>query len=286
MVLSKAKLICKNCQKDYVYTRSYDKHVSTCIKSKSNICKSRQVLKSLGKNKLDLITGISNKYGTWLDIFGFSDDYWVDNLNIHVTNAIINNDVHTYHNYLNDFSSNHLKELKILHLNINSIFSKVDFFHEILDSGQYDILFINESKLNVDIPDSHISHSKYKCYRRDRDYLIHTNTDKRGGGIVIYIRKEYVHSVQKADSFEVMHLNLILKDTSFNFVACYKSPSTHNQAFIDYLDNVLLGINLSDPLFIIGDLIMDLLSPNSNPLKEFIELNKFKNFINEPTRVK
>jgi len=31
---------------------------------------------------------------------------------------------------------------------------------------------------------------------------------------------------------------------------------------------------------------MDLLSPNSNPLKVFIELNKFKNFISEPSRVK
>ncbi len=167
MVLSKDKLICKNCRKEYVYNRSYDKHISTCNKFHSNICKSSKGLKSLGKNKLDLITVNSSKYGTWLDSFGFSYDYWVDNSKQHDKNEI-NFNVHTYHNHLYDSSK-------------SSIFSKVDSFHEILDSGQFDILFINESKLNIDIPDSHISHSKYKCYRRDRDYLIHKNTDKHGG---------------------------------------------------------------------------------------------------------
>jgi hypothetical protein len=97
------------------------------------------------------------------------------------------------------------------HLNINSIFSKVDSLHEILDSDNYDILFLNESKLNMAIPDSHISHTKYKCYRRDRDYLSSSGLDKHGGGIVIYIRKECTHSVQKSDSFEIMQLCLMLK---------------------------------------------------------------------------
>ncbi len=138
----------------------------------------------------------------------------------------------------------------------------------------------------MSIPDSHISHSKYICYRRDRDYLISTGLDKHGGGLVIFIRKEYTHSVQKSDSFEAMHLSLMLKDSTFNFLACYKSPSQHNQLFIDYLDNVISGIDLKDPLFIIGDLNMDLSSANLNPLKEFISLNKFQNFITEPTRVR
>jgi hypothetical protein len=145
---------------------------------------------------------------------------------------------------------------------------------------------IYESKLNVNIPDSHVSHPKYKCYRRDRDYLISPGLDKNGGGIIIYIRKEYMHSVQKSESMEVMHLNLILKNNTFNFLACYKSPRQHNQLFVDYLDSIITGIDLKDPLFIIGDLNMDLLSPNPHPLKEFITLNSFNNFITEPTRIR
>ena len=144
-------------------------------------------------------------------------------------------------------------------------------------------MFLNETKLNNSIPDSHISHNKYTCYRRDSDYISATELDRHGGGIVIYIRKEYVQEYV-SDSFECMHLNLTLKDTTYNFFSYYKSPSIHNLKFIEYLDNILAGINLNDPLFIIGDLNMDLLS-SANLLKDFIADNNFKNFITEPTRV-
>jgi hypothetical protein len=85
-------------------------------------------------------------------IFSFSDDYWEE------TPLIFNvlSDNLLYQNHLEEFQKKNQKNLNILHLNINSIFSKVDSFFEILDLNTYDILFINESKLNSLIPDSHI----------------------------------------------------------------------------------------------------------------------------------
>ena len=282
----KPELICQKCEKVYIYVKSYEKHVFSCIVNlKSSIKKPFKANKdSISKKKLPLLIQNDSKYGIWSDVFNFDDQYWSEQQKI--ISFEHDQKIVTYLNYLSDFADKHSKDLKILHLNINSIYSKVDSVHEILDSDKFDILFFNETKLNVTIPDSHISHSKYKCYRRDRDYLISTGQDKNGGGILIYIRKEYVHSVQKSDSFETMHLSLMLKDSTYNFLAAYKSPSQHSQEFVDYLDNIISGINLNDPLFIIGDLNMDLLpsNSNSNPLKDFITFNKFQNVIKEPTR--
>ena len=151
--------------------------------------------------------------------------------------------------------------------------------------GKLDILFLNESKLNETIPDSLISHKNYSCYRRDRDYLSTTDLNRNGGGIVVYIRKEFIHSVKKSDTFECMHINLICQNTSMNFLACYKSPSINNQDYLDFLENYVSSIDLKDPLFIVGDLNIDLLSKHENLLIRFIENFKLKNFITSPTRI-
>ena len=44
-------------------------------------------------------------------------------------------------------------------------------------------------------------------------------------------------------------------------------------------------MNLDNPLFIIGDLKMDILSAKGQPLLDYMEEQKIKNFVNEPTRV-
>jgi hypothetical protein len=168
-------------------------------------------------------------------------------------------------------------------LNIYSIFSKIDSFHEILNNCNFDILFSNETKLNNQIPDSFLSHKNYACYRRDRN--LGNGIENRSGGIAIYIKKEFIHSVKISDIFEAMHLTFILKNETLNFISSYKSPSSKDLDFLTYLDTILLSINLDDPLFIIGDLSMDLLSAKGQPLLDFMEEQKIKNFVNEPTRV-
>ncbi len=51
------------------------------------------------------------------------------------------------------------------------------------------------------------------------------------------------------DKFESMHLNLILKNTTYNFVASYKSPNTDENSFLENLDNIVSSLNFDDPLF-------------------------------------
>ncbi len=82
-----------------------------------------------------------------------------------------------------------------------------------------------------------------------------------------------------------MHLNLILKNTTYNFVASYKSPNTDENSFLENLDSIVSSLNFDDPLFIIGDLNMDLLSSKGQLLSDFMKDHLLKNFIKEPTRI-
>ena len=72
----------------------------------------------------------------------------------------------------------------MLHLNINSIFSKQYEVNKILDSIQFDIVKFDETKLAKDVPLSFIKNSGYSMLRRDRD---HNPASKNGGGGVICI---------------------------------------------------------------------------------------------------
>ena len=75
------------------------------------------------------------------------------------------------------------KKFSFIHLNINSIYNKLDDIKKILDLSIYDLIMINESKLDDSIPENFFLHDKNKLFRRDRC--------RNGGGILMFIRKCY-----------------------------------------------------------------------------------------------
>ncbi len=157
--VSRGSLISKvksSCEKAYKYKKSFDKHLINCkiVSSSSDF---------------------SSFSDSWAQIFQF-DDKFLNEENIDSTlYSTTLQDSETYLESLNKFCNNNNKNLKVLHLNINSIFSKIDSFYDVLDRCKYDILFINLS-----IPDSKISHKNFTIYRIDRDF---GNFNKRSGGI-------------------------------------------------------------------------------------------------------
>lgn len=70
--------------------------------------------------------------------------------------------------------------LKIGHLNINSIFGKSDEVVNLLDKCAFDILFISESKIDGSVSSTLFAHAEYRIIRKDRK--------KGGGGLLVYIR--------------------------------------------------------------------------------------------------
>ena len=61
------------------------------------------------------------------------------------------------------------KGLKILHLNINGLLNKLDHMKILTQEIKFDILCLNETKLDARINDDDICITGYISYRRDRN---------------------------------------------------------------------------------------------------------------------
>ena len=73
-----------------------------------------------------------------------------------------------------------IKGFKMVNLNINSLLKYIDVLREIMVSTPFDILSINETKIDHTVPDSEISVAGYNIVRKDRN--------RHGGG------RAYVYS--------------------------------------------------------------------------------------------
>lgn len=155
-----------------------------------------------------------------------------------------------------------------LHLNINSLIPNLFDINCILNTKIFDLLFLNETKLDVTYPDSFFKHDHYKILRRDRN--------KQGGGVVIFVKnsikiKKFNTNIGK---IECIHLQINIKDQDVNFFSCYKPPDLCEKEFIDDLENVIYSVDHSDPLFLVGDLNMN--ADSNKYFHEFIKNNGLK----------
>ena len=169
--------------------------------------------------------------------------------------------------------------MALLHLNINSLFNKIAEIDEILNLKLYDIVTLNETKLDESVPQSFYKNVFYNIIRRDRG--------TGGGGVLVFIRKEYkiLNSFNSLD-FEMIHFNLLCKNgNTCNFICAYKSPSDSDLEFLDYLEQYTFGLDLDIPLIITGDLNMDLLGEKGDKLMDFMVNNQLKNYITDFIRI-
>ena len=123
-----------------------------------------------------------------------------------------------------------------------------------------------------------LNHSYYNVIRRDRN--------NNGGGILVFIRKEYklVRTLTSSD-YELLSFQLTINDTNINFIISYKPPNINDLLFIDFIESFLLNFDLNEPIFIFGDLNLDLLSNKGDTLRSFMNDYNFSNSVSEPTRI-
>ena len=92
-----------------------------------------------------------------------------------------------------------LKGLRTANLNVNSLIKHIDEIRITLANSLFDILAINESKLDDLIPDSEIYIFGYNIIRKDRN--------RNRGGVALYIRDTISNSERKnliPDRLEMM----------------------------------------------------------------------------------
>ena len=149
----------------------------------------------------------------------------------------------------------------------------------------FDILAINESKIDESIPDNEISIPGYNLIRKDRN--------RAGGGVVLYIRDNIPFSDRKdlvPSSLEMVCAE-INRPHSKSFLVCtwYRPPNSDMDLFNECEIFFQRCDADSRELILVGDLNCDVskvsLDPHTRQLIFLCSLYQIDQLIDKPTRV-
>ena len=206
MVSSSIRYICDKCSKVYKVYSWFIKHKCK-TKKITDYKKSKSKYEILAK-KLKYVKHdhsiVNNNLMPWLNVYNFTDEYFnEDNTYLEATH-----NTSIYSDELTEFVKASDNDLKIVHLNINSLYIKIDEIHDLLDKKEFDLMFLNETKLDSSVPNSKVSHHAYNMHRRDRDYSESVGLGRHGGGLIVYSKKYLNCSVSLSKNFEALKLKL------------------------------------------------------------------------------
>jgi len=164
----------------------------------------------------------------------------------------------------NDFKNichNFKNKLKIAHINVQSIManSKIEELNVICNDTKLDIICLSETWLKKVIRNNvfKLFLSDYQIIRKDRKI-------KRGGGLLILIKKNIKFEILNVDNcgiIEVLFIKLVNKNITLG--CCYRPPNSlisDLDTFEDCLTNLFLNQN---NLILLGDFNINLKQKNS-----------------------
>lgn len=216
-------LKCIYCGKGYVYDKSRSSHEKNCL---SNPAVGRALLteststddsiplnpndhsvaKSLQKPTVDLNNAdnddINFLFGDFIDEPDFDPDI-EEQVVCDLNNLIQQKNAPCYLDQIKQFPDQ--SKFNILHLNINSIQSKLSQIGTIFDLGSFDFFCLNETKLDNKVPLAFYNHRHYNIIRRDRDF---GGVTSKGGGILAFIKKGYKYKSNYSPNLEFMSINI------------------------------------------------------------------------------
>ena len=216
--------------------------------------------------------------------FLFSDDYFADDITV-PSETQSNSDLDTSSS-TDNWKVFNKRGLHLIHLNINSILSKIDELLAIAKESRASVIGITESKLDKTVLDKEINTDGYELARSDRN--------RHGGGVACYIRNDISFSVRGDFSSEIenIFLDIFLPKTKPILVGILYRPLKQS-GFLDKLSTAISKRNCFDnqEVYILGDLNINLINnqkhtPNGiKQYQEFCSLHNLKQLITSPTRV-
>ena len=173
--------------------------------------------------------------------------------------------------------------LIIAHVNVNSIKTKFEYFHDILRKGLLDILCITETKLDNTYADALFRCTGFKCYRKDRS--------SSSGGMLVYIREDIPHNrLEKCEindqscHFENVLFQFQTKNSKFKLACVYKNPRVPSGKFLQLSSQFLDAMTLDgDEIVMLGDFNIDMLTANNEVSNELCDIYGLENIIVSPT---
>ena len=154
---------------------------------------------------------------------------------------------------------NNRKQCIIANLNINSLPNKFAEIKEWLNANAFDIISVQETKIDRSFPNTQFHVDGHNIFRRDRV--------KGGGGIAVYIRDTIIASRKKeiGKQLESILFDLRIGHRQFALIRAYKPPSVDKITFASELISLLdEATHVSDDVICTGDLNCDTINPSKN----------------------
>ena len=196
------------------------------------------------------------------------------------------------------------KGLHFLHLNCNSLPSKIEELRQFVSSVSPHVFCFSETKLDKSILDGEIGFENYSTIRKDRN--------RNGGGVACFIHKSLAFEVRSdfPKDFENIFIDILLPKTKPILLGViYRPPS--DMQFVENLNNCLSNSNSfnSQEVILLGDFNVNLIDRNKKLIHEkgyrfsrdekkystsihltkhysqLLKTNGFKQIINDPTRI-
>ena len=149
----------------------------------------------------------------------------------------------------------------------------------------FDLIAINETRLDETIANSQVILEDYQVIRKDR--LRHA------GGVCVYIKNSVqfkVRSDKVPDGIEALCIETLnINSRSFYVIGCYRPPSS-DVSFFSSLESIILKLDDEDKeILVIGDLNCNMAATTpdfyTKQLNSIIEVYQLQQLILEPTRV-
>ncbi len=152
-------------------------------------------------------------------------------------------------------------------------------------NGIFDILMLQETKLDGFFPDSQFAAEGFKMYRKD----IRSDT----GGLMMYVRSdlsqkrraEIEHDDIDSDGrIETLAVEVVLNEEKWLICSIYKQPKVKDGKLVCILSSLLDKFSKDYTNFIlVGDMNVNVRQVKRHCLSDVFEVNGVKNIVSSPT---
>ena len=189
-------------------------------------------------------------------------------------------------NKINKDLMNYKNKFTIAHINARSLNKNIEELREIIYKTNFDAIAISETWLTKNTPHGRFELNNYSIFRCDRK-------NKRGGGVLWYIRDHYQTKVIKTPcSKEVPEMIWVEVATGGKKLALgclYKAPKIPYGVFANLYDALMSIYVKYEHAVLVGDFNCNMLELDAYSTKllidSFIEPFSLRQLIEEPTRI-
>jgi len=177
------------------------------------------------------------------------------------------------------YKCKHRNNLVFAHLNVNSLKKKHAEIH-LLVSGNIDVMFLSETKLDNTYTSSMFAIENYSIVRQDRS--------SRGGGLLVYIRSDIINRRRfdieyNNNGIECICLEVVINTIKNLYVLIYKPPNVNDRFLVHAFESINnMCQNMFSQIIFIGDMNCNMLL-ETNVIYDFMLTHDFHNLVKHPT---